>query len=62
MRESIEDYELLRALEKQDPKAAHGLAERAIRDFTHYVRDPAEFRKIHEQLLEALSKREGLPS
>jgi hypothetical protein len=56
MRESIEDYELLRLLEKKDPGAAHALAEKAIRNFTDYVRDPAEFRKIHDQLLNDLSK------
>jgi len=56
MRESIEDYELLRGLEKQDANAAQALAKRAIPGFTTYVRDPAEFRKIHRQLLEDLSK------
>ena len=56
MRESIEDYELLRGLENQDANAAQALAKRAIPGFTTYVRDPAEFRKIHRQLLEDLSK------
>ena len=56
MRESIEDYELLRVLEKQDANAAQALARKAIPGFTTYVRDPAEFRRIHQQLLEELSK------
>ena len=56
MRESIEDYELLRVLESKDPNTAHALAEKAIHGFTDYVRDPAEFRKIHGELLEDLSK------
>jgi hypothetical protein len=56
MQESIEDYELLRVLENKDPNAAQALAERAIRGFTDYVRDPAEFRKIHGELLEDLSE------
>jgi hypothetical protein len=56
MRESIEDYELLRVLEKKDSGAARALAEKAICNFMDYVRDPAEFRQIHKQLLEDLSK------
>jgi hypothetical protein len=56
MRESIEDYELLRVLEKRDPAAARALAGKAIRTFTDYVRTPAEFRQLHSQLLEETSK------
>jgi hypothetical protein len=56
MRESIEDYELLRVLEKRDPAAARALAGKAIRTFTDYVRAPAEFRQLHSQLLEETSK------
>ena len=56
MREGIEDYELLRVLEKKDPKAAHALAEKMVRSFTDYVRDPVEFRRIQKQLYEESSR------
>jgi chemotaxis methyl-accepting protein methylase len=56
MREGIEDYELLRTLEKRDPAAAQKIAGEMIRSFTDYVRDPAQFRQIKRQLLEALSR------
>jgi hypothetical protein len=56
LREGIEDHELLRALNKKNPTAAQGLAKQAIRSFTDYVRDPAEFRRIHRQLLEELAQ------
>lgn len=56
MREGIEDYELLRALSEKNPAAARGLAKEAIRSFTDYVQDPAEFRRIHRQLLQQLAQ------
>jgi hypothetical protein len=56
MLEGIEDYELLQALKQKDPSEADRLAKAAIRGFTDYVRDPAAFRTIQRQLLEALSK------
>jgi hypothetical protein len=55
MREGIEDYELLRVLEKQNPIAAHALAEKTVRTFTDYVRDPAEFREIQRKLYQEVS-------
>lgn len=56
MREGIEDYELLRTLEQSKPEEARKLAELMVRSFTDYVRDPVQFRHIHRQLLEALSR------
>jgi hypothetical protein len=53
MREGIEDYELLRELERGNAEAAHKLAEAMVRSFTDYVREPAQFRRIHRELLEA---------
>jgi hypothetical protein len=56
MREGIEDYELLRELEEKHPGAAQALAAKMIRSFTDYVRDPREFRSLHEQVLDQLSR------
>lgn len=56
MREGIEDYELLRTLAQSKPEEARQLAESMVRSFTDYVRDPVQFRRIHQQLLKALSK------
>jgi hypothetical protein len=56
MREGIEDYELLRALAQSKPEEARKLAESMVRSFTDYVRDPVQFRRIHQQLMDALSK------
>jgi hypothetical protein len=55
MLEGIEDYELLQALKQKDPSEADRLAKAAITGFTDYIRDPAAFRTIQRQLLEALS-------
>jgi len=56
MREGIEDYEMLRLLKQKNPAEAERLASAAITTFTDYVRDPAAFRKIERNLLEALAK------
>jgi hypothetical protein len=56
MCEGIEDYELLRELEKRDPAVAEGIASKMVRSFTDYVRDPAEFRRLHRELLQTLSR------
>jgi hypothetical protein len=51
MREGIEDYELFKVLEKQDPNKAATLAGTAIPNITDYVREVPEFRKLQAQLL-----------
>ncbi len=56
MREGIEDYELLRELEKKHPGAGQAIAGKMIRSFTDYVRDPHEFRILQEQMLKELSQ------
>jgi hypothetical protein len=56
MLEGIEDYELLRLLKQKNPAEADRLAKSAIGGFTDYVRDPAAFRALGRELLEALSK------
>ncbi|MCP5118047.1 MAG: DUF4091 domain-containing protein, partial [bacterium] len=56
MRDGIEDYELLAALSAKDPEKAKALAAVAIPHVNDYVRDPATFRDLRRQLLEALSE------
>ena len=53
MREGIEDFGLLDELNKRDPRRASQLAGQMVKSFVEYVRDPVEFRRIHQQLLEA---------
>jgi hypothetical protein len=52
----IEDYELLRRLQSENPAEAGRLANRAITSFTDYVRNPIAFRQIEAQLLTSSSK------
>jgi chemotaxis methyl-accepting protein methylase len=56
MRDGIEDYELLEKLRDKNPAEAERLCRTAISSFTDYVRNPATFREIERDLLEALSK------
>ena len=56
MREGVEDYEMLRALQARDPAAAEEIAASAVSSFTDYVRDAAAFRTIEQRLLDALSR------
>ncbi len=56
MREGIEDYELLRTLEKKHPEEAKAIAGQMIRSFTDYVGDPQEFRRLQERMLEEASR------
>jgi len=54
MREGIEDYELLRAVEVKNPEKARQLAGKAIPEVTTYIRDVASFRKLQAELYDAL--------
>ncbi|NWG75338.1 MAG: DUF4091 domain-containing protein [Rubrivivax sp.] len=54
MREGIEDYALLKELDKADGARAHEIAGEAVRTFVDYVREPGEFRAILQKLLDAL--------
>lgn len=56
MLHGIEDYEMLMALKSQHPAAAANLSREAVAGLTDYVRDPAKFRAIERELLEALAK------
>ncbi|MEN6532557.1 MAG: glycoside hydrolase domain-containing protein [Bryobacteraceae bacterium] len=53
MREGIEDFGLLTELDKKDHALAQRIANEAVRTFVDYVREPREFRAIHERLLAA---------
>jgi len=57
MRDGIADYELLSMLAEKDKAKAQALADRLILGFTSYVIDPAVFRSVRHDLLEALSSR-----
>lgn len=52
MREGIEDYELLRELERTRPVEARKLAAEAIPHINDYVRDVESFRRLQRRLLE----------
>ena len=51
MRDSVEDYELLRLLEEKDPEQAKRLADSLIRSFEDYERDCSVFRAARIKLL-----------
>ena len=53
LREGIEDCELLWDLASKDPERADELVRQAVPHVNDYVRDPREFRKLYQSLLEA---------
>ena len=53
MREGIEDYELLRAVEAKHPARAHQIAAEAVPNITDYTRDVQTFRRLQQELLAA---------
>jgi hypothetical protein len=55
LRDGINDYELLLALEKKNPAKAKELIESIVKDFNSYDTDIATFRAIRVKLLEALN-------
>ena len=59
MREGIEDYGLLAELSRLDPEKAKAIAGKMVRSFVDYVRAPAEFRAIHQELLNAFPNEPG---
>lgn len=56
MRDGIEDYELLKLLEKKDPELARDICGSIVRTLTDYTLDPAEFRQARMRLIDGLSK------
>lgn len=55
MRDGIYDYELLKMLEKKDPKKAKEFVDDLIKGFNEYDNSVMYFRKIRKQMLEQLS-------
>lgn len=54
MRDGIEDYELLKLLEKRDAREARKICDSVVRSLTDYALDPSEFRKARQRLIKAL--------
>lgn len=54
MRDGIEDYELLKLLEKKDHKLAREICDSIVKSLTDYTLDPAAFRKARGRLVAAL--------
>jgi len=54
MRDGVEDYELLVQLRQREAAQAGEIANKVIRTFTDYERDPAAFRAVRRELLAAL--------
>lgn len=54
LRDGVEDYELLKLLEKKDAKKAREICDSVVRSLTDYTLDPAEFRKARTRLIDAL--------
>lgn len=56
MRDGIEDYVLLKLLEKKDSKKPLQLCYQLIKSMTNFTHDPATFRTVRAQLLSALDE------
>jgi hypothetical protein len=56
LRDGVEDFELLKLLEKKDPKKAKEICGSVIRSMTDYTMDPSEFRKARAKLIRGLER------
>jgi hypothetical protein len=56
LRDGVEDFELLRLLEKKDAKKARAIVDSVVRSLTDYVMDPAEFRKARAMIVKYLEE------
>lgn len=54
MRDGIDDYQLLKMLEKTNPKKAHEYANAIIQDFNKYDGSISYFRSIRKEILDLL--------
>lgn len=54
LRDGVEDFELLKLLEKKDLKKARAVCDSVVRSLTDYTLDPSEFRKARMRLIKAL--------
>ncbi|MGI6295610.1 MAG: glycoside hydrolase domain-containing protein [Armatimonadota bacterium] len=55
MRDGIEDYEMLKLLQKQNPKLASEICDSIVQSFTLYSLDPVAFNAARMRLIKALS-------
>lgn len=56
MRDGIEDYTLLKMLQKKNPEEASRLCRSVVYDWTHYDIESSHFRDVRRKILEALSE------
>ena len=54
LRLGVQDYELLRMLEKIDSKKARSLAETLVRSLTEYEKDPSKFYEVRRTIITSL--------
>lgn len=54
LRDGVEDFELLKMLEKKDPKAAREICDSVVQSLTDYTMDHARFRNARARLVKAL--------
>lgn len=54
LRDGVEDFELLKLLEKKDLKKARAICDSVVRSLTDYTSDPGEFRKARARLIKSL--------
>ena len=57
LRDGVEDYEMLKLLEKKNPKLAREIADSVVRSLTDYTMDPGEFRAARMRIVNALAVR-----
>jgi hypothetical protein len=58
LRLGVQDYELLKMLEEQNPVKARELANQLVRTITDYEKNVSKFNEIRQQLMTALSQTE----
>ena len=56
LRDGVEDYELLKLLEKKNRRKARKICDSVVHSMTDYALDPAAFRRARAKLIEALSQ------
>jgi len=56
LRDGVEDYELLKLLEKKNPKLAHEIAASVVRTPTDYTLDPGEFQRARVRIVKGLEE------
>ncbi|MGI6295611.1 MAG: glycoside hydrolase domain-containing protein [Armatimonadota bacterium] len=59
MRDGIEDYEMLKLLEKRNPKLAAEICNSVVQSFTEYTLDPVVFKKARGRMLDTLETYNG---